>query len=205
MQLSQDVFWVSMNSYDLKLMQLELDYPDQLTIIHDSKLEELAKVFRELPMQSHIFLDSVISTINDHPKYKDKQYYGLGKFLQQFKKEKLFSFYLTSTISGFNHKPITDSFDRMIDYEFILKKLASKKDFEGREFKVIGNYYSITETSTQFNQVLYAGMKKRLTPNMVKFFWLVSQGIISKINRTYYLHNKPLGSDVHKILATNTF
>jgi hypothetical protein len=201
----QDVYWVSMATYDPFLSHLELDAPENLCLIQENKLEVLADIFRELPMGSHIFIDSVISTVNDHPKYKDKQYYGLGKFLSQFKNEKLFSFYLTSTISGFNHKPITDSFDKMIDYELIIKKVQSKKDFVGREYKVVGNYYSVIDSYSQFTQILYADMKKRITANMVNFFWQVSQGLVVKTARTYFKDGEPLGSNVLTILKNHSF
>lgn len=199
--LSKDipVYWISCSNFEEKLMLLEISPQNQekLSIIFTNSIERIHKIFQELPDNSDIFVDSLISMFSDNPEFMEKIYIYFGRVCESACKKKGHRIHLLTHYSGMNFKPLSDVFNRKIQYRLYLKRYNSFKDFVGLEYKTIGHFFKVS--LNEETQVLPASIYAPISSVDVKFFWLVSVNEIEKINRTYVKNGNSLGSSYKKI------
>lgn len=192
------VYWVSASDYNQRLSDIEIEYPDRMMVLLDSDMYRVSQFLRNIPENSDVFIDSIVSILSNSDEVMKKPYLTFGKLCHEISEQRNLRIHIISPVSGVNFKPLTDVFDRKINHRVSIKKVKSYKDFVGMNYQVVGNYYHVNSNGTQ--QVLPAGLFDKIDPKAVLFFWLVAKGVIRKEKRTYYNGTTPLGSEYRKII-----
>lgn len=192
------VYWISASDYNPRLAQLEISLPERMVIVFDNDMHRVIQVLKNLPEGSDVFLDSIVSMYSDLDSIMEQPYLTFGKACSQVVQQRKLHLHLIAPLSGMSGKPLTDIFDRSIQYRVYLKKIKSYKDFVGLNYQVVGNYYHATCDGIQ--QVIPAGLFDGIDPQAILFFWLVATGKIQRVKRSYFYNGENLGSEFKKIL-----
>lgn len=191
------VYWISASDYNPILVNLEVQFPERMLVVLDNDLYRILGVLRQLPDGSDVFLDSIVSLYTEVSETMDHPYLTFGKSCSEIVQKKNLKLHIITPTSGMSGKPLTDIFDRKIQYRIRTKKMNSFKDFVGNNYQVVGSYYQVSSGST--SQVIPAGLFRGIDTTEILFFWLVAVGKILRHKRTYMYQDQAIGSSFKKI------
>lgn len=160
MKHTDDVILISAKPSDQSLIKLEIDSPPKLIVAETNLIEDIYDIIIAMPRSSYIFIDGFYSITTLIDKYRDKPYLTMGKILKHLKDKFGHKIHINSGISGFKNIPITYIFKDSINYKCLIKKIKTKKNFVGINYKPIGAYYNFEIAGE--NQIIYADYISKL-------------------------------------------